>query len=155
MDARSNDRSPVAVRTWRERTIQTATYELGGLLVVSPLWALVVGATAMESMTLLVVLSATVVCWTAAYNTAFDLVEARVTVRVASSRPHGWRIMHAAGLEATSALATWPLIVYLADLGWLEALAADLGLTVSYAVYGYVFHLGFDRLRPVVQPAPR
>jgi uncharacterized membrane protein len=155
MDACAKVSPVAAVRTWRERAIQTAAYELGGLLVVSPLWALAVGATAMESITLLVVLSATVVCWTAAYNTVFDVVEARVAGRVASSRPHGWRIVHAAGLEASSALATWPLIVWLADLGWLEALVADFGLTLSYALYGYVFHVTFDRLRPVAQPVPR
>ena len=39
------------------------------------------------------------------------------------------------------------------DLTWLEAIAAELGLTLAYAVYNYFYHLGFDRLRPV-QPYP-
>jgi uncharacterized membrane protein len=62
--------------------------------------------------------------------------------------------VHAIGLEATSVLATWPLIVMVAHLGWWEALLADIGLTLAYALYGYLFHLVFDRLRPVPTPAP-
>jgi uncharacterized membrane protein len=63
--------------------------------------------------------------------------------------PSCWRIAHAVLLEATSAIVTWPLIVALTDLGWGAALAADVLLTFTYALYSYVFHLGFDRLRPV------
>ena len=41
------------------------------------------------------------------------------------------------------------LIVALTPLGWGRALLADVALTAAYAVHGYVFHLCFDRLRPV------
>jgi uncharacterized membrane protein len=46
-------------------------------------------------------------------------------------------------------LVSWPLIVALIDLGWQQALAADLLLTLTYAVYAYLFHFGLNRLRPV------
>lgn len=87
--------------------------------------------------------------WMAAYNTIFDVVEFRITGLVASARPHRWRIVHALGLEASSVLVTWPLIALVTGLAWPEALAADLGLTLAYAIYSYFFHLVFDRLRPV------
>jgi uncharacterized membrane protein len=134
-------------------------------LIVAPIWKLVTGATAAESVALLICLSVAVMAWMAGYNTVFDLVEARLAGMVASDRPHVRRLLHAVGLEVTSALVTWPLIAIVAGLGWLEALVADLGLTVAYAIYGYFFHLGFDRLRPVlripgvagqlVRPAPQ
>jgi uncharacterized membrane protein len=149
MAAASNQPATAPIRNWRERAIQTIAYEFGGLLIVGPLWAFVAGATAKESIILLVCLSVAVMSWMAAYNTVFDIVESRLTDLVASDRPHCWRVVHAVGLEVTSVLATTPLIVLVAELGWLEALAADLGLTLAYAVYGYFFHLGFDRLRPV------
>ena len=41
----------------------------------------------------------------------------------------------------------------LGGLGFAEAISADVGLTLFYAGYAYVFHLGFDSLRPVA-PAP-
>ncbi len=87
--------------------------------------------------------------WAAVYNTLFDRLELRFTGRVASERPHALRTLHTVGLEATAVLLTWPLVWALTDLGWWGALAADLGLTLAYMVYGYLFHLGFDRLRPV------
>jgi len=40
-------------------------------------------------------------------------------------------------------------MVALTPLAWLQALAAEIGLTLVYALYGYLFHLGFDHLRPV------
>lgn len=140
---------PGATRSRRERLIQTLWFEALGLAVVSPLFAHFAGASMGESLVVLMVLSIAVMSWSALYNTAFDLIEVRCTGRVASDRPHGLRIAHTIGLEVTAALLTWPLIVALTTLGWLEALVADIGLTLTYALYGYLFHLGFDRLRPV------
>ena len=150
-DAAIDRPAAAPVRSWRERALQTLAFELGGLLIVAPIWTLVTGATAAESVTLLICLSVAVMAWMAGYNTVFDLVEARLAGIVASDRPHVRRVLHAVGLEVTSALVTWPLIAVVAGLGWLEALAADLGLTIAYAIYGYFFHLGFDRLRPVLR----
>jgi len=137
------------LRSPRERLIQTLCFEALGLAIVCPLFAHFAGTSAGESLFVLVILSMTVMGWTALYNTAFDWAEVRRTGRVASERPHWLRLVHAATLEITATLLTWPLIVWLTPLGWLEALVADLGLTLAYAVYGYFFHLGFDRLRPV------
>ena len=43
--------APAPIRSWRERAIQTLAYEFGGLLVVAPLWTVVTGASAAESVT--------------------------------------------------------------------------------------------------------
>ncbi len=137
------------LRSRRERLIQTLCFEALGLAIVSPLFAQFVGGTSAESLLVLAVLSVAVMGWSALYNTAFDWVELRCTGRLASYRPHRLRLVHSVGLELTAALLTWPLIVALTPLGWLESLAADIGLTLAYTVYGYLFHLGFDRLRPV------
>ena len=138
-----------AIRSGRERLIQTLCFEALGLAIVSPLLALLTGVSMGRSLMVLMALSLAVMAWSALYNTVFDLAEHRFTGRVASDRPHRWRAVHAVALELTAALMTWPLIVALTSLGWLEALAADIGLTLVYAVYGYCFHLGFDRWRPV------
>ena len=142
------------VRSVRERVVQTLWFEGLGLLVVSPLFAYCAGTSAGESLTTLVVLSIAVMTWSALYNTAFDLTETHCSGRLASDRPAALRILHTVGQEATATVVTWPLIVALTPLGWTDALAADLGLTLAYAVYGYIFHLGFDRVRPVAGPRP-
>jgi uncharacterized membrane protein len=137
------------LRSPRERLIQTLCFEAVGLAIITPVFAIFAGTSAGESVLVLVVLSATVMGWAALYNTSFDWVELRHTGRVASDRPHRLRLVHSVGLEISASLVTWPLIVWLTPLGWIEALVAELGLTLAYAVYGYLFHLGFDRLRPV------
>lgn len=141
------------LRNTRERVIQTLAFELGGLLLVTPLFAWASGSQAGESLRLLVALSVVVMTWSALYNTLFDLAERRFAGRVASERPHRWRVLHALGLETTAVVVSTPVIVWLTPLGWIEALVADLALTAVYAVYAYAFHWVFDRLRPVAPPA--
>jgi uncharacterized membrane protein len=141
------------IRSGRERLIQTLWFEALGVLVIGPGFAWFTTTPAGESLAVVATLSIAVMGWAAFYNTAYDLVERRTTGRVASDRPQAWRVLHAAGLEVTAVVVTWPLIVALTSLGWLDALVAEVGLTLAYAVYGYFFHLGFDRLRPVRGPA--
>ena len=138
------------MRSLRERVIQTLWFELLGLAIVAPLFAFFSGATPGESFVLLLVLAVVVTFWSGFYNSAFDRAEMRLTGRVASDRPQRWRALHAVGLEASAMVMTWPLVVALTPLGWHAALVAELGLTVAYVVYGYAFHLVFDRLRPVM-----
>jgi uncharacterized membrane protein len=139
----------VPLRNARERVLQTLWFEAGGLLLVTPLVAWVTGAHTGESLLLLVVLSVAVMVWATIYNTVFDRVEARLAGRVASARPHRLRVLHALGLEVSSVLATWPIIVAMTGLGWWQALAMDIALSAVYAAYGYFYHWLFDRLRPV------
>lgn len=139
----------VPLRGARERMLQTLLFEAGGLLLVTPLVAWVTGAHAGESLALLVALSVAVMAWAAIYNTMFDRLEARLAGRVASQRPHRLRVLHAVGLEVSSVLATCPIIVWIAGLGWWQALAADIALGLVYAAYGYLYHWLFDYLRPV------
>ena len=137
------------IRSWRERLAQTLCFEALGLATVSPLFALLSGTRMSDAVLVLVALSAVVMAWASVYNTAFDLIEARAAHRVASDRPQRWRVLHAIGSEVSVLVLTWPLLVALTPMGWLDALVAEIGLTLIYAVYGYLFHLAFDRLRPV------
>lgn len=129
--------------------IQTLWFEALGWVIVSPLFAHFGGASIGASLIVLIVLSVVVMGWSALYNTAFDRIEVRRAGQVASDRPHGWRVVHTIGLEATALIVTCPLIVALTGFGWQQALAAGISLTLAYAVYGFFFHLGFDRLRTV------
>lgn len=140
---------PTAIRSLRERVIQTVWFELVGPALVAPPFAYFSGASAGDSFALLLTLALVVALWSGLYNSTFDRVEARLTGRVASARPHGLRVLHAVGLEASAILLTWPLIMAFTPLGWWQALFADIGLTLAYIAYGYVFHLVFDRLQPV------
>jgi uncharacterized membrane protein len=75
--------------------------------------------------------------------------------RVASDRPHRWRMVHAVSHEASTVVVTLPILIWLGGFSFWQALAVDLGLTLIYMVYAYGFHLVYDRLRPVGRRQPR
>jgi len=142
----------MALRSARERACQTLAYEIGGLAIAAPLYSLIFGGGAGEGFALVAALALAVMIWSPIHNTVFDWVEWRVAGRVASDRPHRWRVVHAITHEATSLVVTLPVILWLTDHGIVGALLVDLGLTLFYAGYAYVFHLAYDRLRPVARP---
>lgn len=140
----------MALRSLRERAIQTLAFEAGGLALAAPLYWLVFGGEARESVALVAAVSIAVMTWTPIHNTAFDWLEWRLARRLASDRPTRLRAVHAFTHEATAMVVSLPVIVSLGGHGWVEAVAVDLGLTLFYAGYAYVFHLAYDRCRPVV-----
>jgi len=139
------------IRSLRERIVQTLAFEAGGLLLITPLYGWVAGAQLRESLALLMAVSVVVMAWSAVFNTAFDTAEHHLTGRVASDRPARWRTVHALAHEASAVLVSCPVIYALTPLDWWGALLADLGLTLAYAAYAFLFHLAFDRWRPVRQ----
>lgn len=137
------------IRSLRERVVQTLAFEAGGLLLITPLYGWLAGAALGDSLLLLAAVSVVVMVWSAVFNTLFDTAEHRLTGRVASDRSPRWRTVHALAHEASAVLVSCPVINALTPLDWSGALLADLGLTLAYAAYAWVFHWGFDRLRPV------
>lgn len=141
----------MALRSARERALQTLSYEAGGLLLATPLYAALAGGGTRDGMILVAALAGAVMIWSPLHNTVFDWIEWRLAQRVASDRPQVWRLVHALSHEASSVVVTLPVILWLTDHGIGAALLVDLGLTLFYAGYAYLFHLGYDRLRPVLQ----
>ena len=139
----------MALRTLRERIIQTLCYEAGGLALAAPAYALVFGGSVTESALFIAVLAVVCMAWAAIHNTLFDLTEFRVFHRLASDRPQAWRVVHALSNDISSTLVTLPIVMWMGGFGFWAALAVDIGFTVFYAAYTYIFHIVFDWLRPM------
>ena len=142
------------IRSARERIYQTLAYEAGGLALAVPLYGLVFGQSTQNSFLLMASLSLAVMLWTPLHNTLFDILDLKTTGRLASERSQGLRVIQALSMETSSLFVTLPLIIALSGSGLAQALMAELGLTLFYATYGYVFHIVFDRLRPVAPALP-
>ena len=138
-----------SIRDSRERLLQSAWYEALGLVLMAPICSALALLEPQQSVVLLACLSAAVMGWSAVFNTVFDRLELAWVGISASERPHRLRLVHALLFESTAVIATCPVIVAFTGWSFGEALAADLGLSLLYAAYGYVFHWGYDRLRPV------
>ena len=132
-----------------DRVRQVVFFELGGLLLITPPFVWASGVPAMDSLAMLALIALIAALWNAVYNTLFDWVEGRVTGRTADHRPYGLRIAHALGFEGGLVLITLPIVMAWTGMGWLEALLADIGLAIAYALYAFVFNLGYDRVFPI------
>ncbi len=139
----------MTLRTPRERIIQTLAYEVVGLFVVAPVYAVVAGVGATESLWLLAALSVAVLVWAPLHNAAYDRIGWRINTRLASDRPMAGRVLHALSLEMSVLLVTCPLVIWIGGYTLTRALLVNLGLTLFYMVYAGLFHLFYDRLRPV------
>ena len=139
----------MAFRSFRERVFQTLFYEVGGLAIVTPIYSALFEVGAVDSLALMVALSVAVLAWSPLHNAAFDIVEWRLARRVASDRPHGLRVLHAVSHETTTIVVTLPMIMAFGGHDFWEALAIDVGLTVFYAAYAYLYFAAYDRLRPI------
>ena len=139
----------MSLRSARERALQTISYEAGGILVATPLYAWAFGASPVDSALLVTALAVAVLVWSPLHNSVFDIADLRLSGRVASDRPHRWRVVHATSHELSSVVITVPIIMWLGGHGFWEAVLVDLGLTITYIAYAYGFHIIYDRLRPV------
>lgn len=138
-----------AMRSWRERAAQTVAYEIGGVALITPLFASATDTGVTESLTLIIVLSLAFLLWTFVFNWTFDFIEHRSGGGPASARPHRLRILHAASLEFTSVIVTLPILMWMIGLTFWEAVMVEIGLSLAYAIYAYLFFLAFDRIRPI------
>ena len=139
----------MALRPLRERALQTLWFEVIGLALVVPVYSFAADRSSTDSILLMVLLSLVILLWCPVHNTVFDVVELRVFGRKASDRPHWLRITHALSHEITAVLLTCPIVILVGRMSLAEAIAINIGLTVFYSAYAYVFHLIYDRLRPV------
>ena len=141
------------LRSLLDRVRQVILFEIGGLLVITPLFVWASGVPALDSLGLLAVIALIAALWNAIYNTSFDWIEGRLSKRAADQRPYLMRIFHATGFEGGLVLISLPMVMAWTGLSWLEALVADIGLALAYVFYAFVFNLAYDRVFPIVEQA--
>ena len=142
------------LRSLQERILQKICFEIGGITLSVPVFAALTPAGESEALLTLVALSMTVMCWGGIHNFLFDWAEFQMTRRVASDRPNSMRVAHALSYEATSVAFSMPLLMWLSGFSWQEAVFTNIGLTLFYVVYAFIFYRVYDKVRPVqtIQP---
>ncbi|RID92972.1 PACE efflux transporter [Gemmobacter lutimaris] len=135
------------MRNFRDRLRHALSFEILGLLLVTPLaiWLLDmpaahVGVVTAGSATLAVI-------WTWAYNWGFDLILHHR--RGDTRKGPGLRILHAVLFELGLLVVLAPFIAWWLDVSLTEALLLDLGFALFYMVYAWAFNWGYDRLFPL------
>lgn len=137
------------IRSVKERIVQTFSFEVIGLLLVAPLYSYYSNEGIAEDLALLIILSVVATLWAGIHNSIYDWLEWHIANRLANKRPFNLRALHAISLELTCVVISVPLILLMTDLSFPEALLVDLLLTISYIIYGFIFHYTYDYLRPI------
>jgi len=135
------------MRTTRDRIRHAISFEIIGLLLVTPLgaWAF---AEPMHDIGVIGLASATIATlWNYAYNLGFDRVMQRVRKSTAKTGPI--RLVHAVLFEAGLLIVLLPGIAWYLGIGLWQAFLMDVSFALFYMGYALAFNWAYDRLFPL------
>lgn len=140
------------MRSAKDRIRHALTFEILGLLLVTPLGAYVfqmpvhhIGVAALAGATIATV-------WNYVYNLAYDRMLLRLLGHVRKSLRQ--RILHAVLFELGLLLVLMPFFAWYLEISLLEAFIMDAGFAGFYLVYAFLFNWAYDIVFPV-SPLPR
>jgi uncharacterized membrane protein len=131
------DRSPA------ERMFHALTFEALAIFISAPLAAWITGQSVVSMGVLTAIIATIAVAWNMLYNWVFD----RLQASRGFERTYWIRTAHAVGFEAGLILIVIPLIAVWLDVSLWRALVLDIGLVLFYLPYGFLFNLGYDKIR--------
>ncbi|KAA8606082.1 hypothetical protein AL036_16220 [Salipiger aestuarii] len=134
------------MRSTADRIRQAVSFELIGILIVTPLFAWVFDHP-MGDMGVLVVLGATAATtWNYIFNLGFDHALNWRRGDVRKTLP--LRVVHAVLFEATLLVLLLPLFAWWLDVSLIAVLVMEFSFAAFYMVYAFVFTWGYDTLFP-------
>ncbi len=137
------------MRSTADRIRQAISFELIGILIVTPLFAWAFDHP-IGDMGMLVVLGATVATtWNYLFNLAFDHVLNWRRGNIRKTLP--LRIAHAVLFEATLLTLLLPLFAWWLDVSLIGVLVMEFSFAAFYLIYAFVFTWGYDTLFPPQQ----
>lgn len=128
------------MRSLKERLVHMVSFELGGLVIVTPLASVLTGHGLGEMGALAAGLATAAMLWNLVWNWLFDrwLPTRRRTL--------SQRFAQALGFETGLLIMTLPAVAWWMEIGLVEAFWLDAGFMLFFLVYAMVFNSLFDRL---------
>jgi uncharacterized membrane protein len=130
-----------AMQGLKRRIVYVTVFEGLAIVVTGTSFASIAGSGFSRAGAAAVLSSVIATSWNFAYNHWFERWEARQTKR---GRSVVRRIVHAVGFEGGLVLMLVPMFAWMLRTSLGEAFIMDIGLTVFFLVYAYVYNLGFD-----------
>jgi uncharacterized membrane protein len=141
------------MRTLSDRIRHAISFEVIGLLLVTPLGAFAFHMP-LHDIGIVTVVSATIAtAWNFVYNVGFDMALQKLT----GTTQKQWiaRIWHAVLFEAGLLIVLVPFIAWYLQASLWQALIMDVSFSLFYVVYAYGFNLAYDWLFPLPEWAER
>ena len=125
------------------RVVYLVIYEALAIAIVTLALAFASGQAAEHTGVVAVGSSIIAVVWNFTFNTAFEAWESRQLVRGRSLKR---RVAHAVLFEIGLVVMLVPLFAWWLDVSLLHAFILDVGLTLFFLVYTFLYSLGFDTI---------
>ena len=135
------------MRKTADRIRHAISFELIGLLIITPLGALVLGLPLTDIGVVTLVSATIATLWNYAYNLLFDHALLRLTGRLAKTL---WtRVIHAVVFEAGLLAILMPFIAWYLQVSLMQAFLLDLSFSAFYLVYAFAFNWAYDWMFPI------
>ncbi|MBK8083302.1 MAG: PACE efflux transporter [Devosia sp.] len=135
------------MRSTADRIRHALSFEFIGLILVTPLGALVFHLPLLDVGVITVGGASAAMVWNYIYNWCFDRALLSFAGSTRKSQPI--RVLHAVLFEIGLMLLLMPLIAWYLQIELWQALVMDAAFAVFYMVYAYAFNLAYDRLFPL------
>ena len=136
------------MRTSSDRIRHTILFELIGLALVTPFASWVLDKSLVQVGSLGIALSLTAMCVNYFYNLIFDIALVRMG-RPVNMRPPWLRVLHAILFETCLIILTIPMVAWWLDMTFLKAFITDIGFTLFFLVYAFVYNWTYDAIFPM------
>ena len=135
------------MRTTSDRIRHALSFELIGILIATPLGALLFDKP-FHDMGVIVIVGATLATvWNYAYNLLFD--HAMLRLRGAVAKTLTIRVLHAVLFELGLLAVLLPFVAWYLGLTLWQALVLDLAFAGFYLVYAFCFNWAYDLIFPI------
>lgn len=141
------------MRTMRDRLRHTLFFEVGMVLLLAPLAALILNIEITHVGMLAITLSLVAMGLNYLYNLAFDLTLVKLG-RPVHIRSKKLRVIHAFLFESTLLLISLPIVATSLQMTYWQALVTDIGFALFALGYAYVFNWGYDHYFPMADTNP-
>ena len=130
-------------RSPSERLFHALLFEILAIGISAPLAAWITGESMFDMGVLTAVIALMAVLWNMLYNWIFD----RLQARLGFERGYRMRVAHTFGFEFGLILIAIPFVAWWLEVSVWHALALDIGFVLFYLPYGFLFNLGYDKIR--------
>ncbi|MCL1137792.1 PACE efflux transporter [Shewanella pneumatophori] len=95
---------------------------------------------------MMIIIATMAMTWNFIFNWLFD----QVVTGDKEKRPFKIRVLHVSLFEIGLLFFTVPVIAYMLNIGIIEALIMDLGVTVFITIYAFMYNLAYDHARAFI-----
>ncbi|MCP8882665.1 PACE efflux transporter [Devosia sp. XJ19-1] len=135
------------MRTTADRIRHAISFEVIGILIATPLAALVFHLPAGDSAVIIIGSATVAMAWNYVYNLIFDRAMNRFAGTTLKTAPI--RIAHAMLFELGLLLMLMPLIAWYLGISLWQALVMDFAFALFYMGYALIFNWAYDRVFPL------